>query len=58
MNKILRVEEVKHPLELGKSYLVPCIIRELGAKMYITPVINRTLSIKYRCDLQRQNFEI
>jgi len=37
---IMRVEEVKHPLKKGASYLVPCIVREQDEKLYITPVIN------------------
>ncbi len=35
-----KVEDVKRPLKVGEEFLVPCIVREEGDRMYITPVIN------------------
>lgn len=36
----IKVEDIKHPLKKGVNYLVPCIVREVDEKLYITPVIN------------------
>lgn len=36
----LKVDEVKHPLEKGVCYSVPCIVKERSERLYITPVIN------------------
>lgn len=38
--KVMKVEDVKHPLEKGVSYSVPCIVKEQDERLYITPVIN------------------
>ncbi len=38
--RLSKVEDVKHPLELGEFYLVPCLIKEEHELLYITPVIN------------------
>ncbi len=36
----MKVEDVKHPLKKGQTYLVPCIVKEQDEILYITPVIN------------------
>jgi hypothetical protein len=35
-----RVEDIKRPLKIGEIYIVPCIVKEIGEMLFITPVIN------------------
>lgn len=35
-----KVEEVKRPLKIGEKFLVPCIIKKINRKTYISPIIN------------------
>jgi hypothetical protein len=39
-SKFLIVNNVKRPLEKGEMFLVPCIVREEGTLIFVTPVID------------------
>lgn len=46
---LLRIEEVKHPLEKGTNYLVPCIVKEQDETIYFLFSIGRKLFYRNTC---------